>query len=118
MQKAAAQQDAWARRSVLRCMAGKPGRDGWPGLDGGWGRAGPGGGGGRVYSYKKNVHMNRLECSFRAECQGENPVFFTRFFPGCSRFFPHLLYFSRRKNPVKIRGENLVLSRTSLKLSS
>ena len=51
-------------------------------------RAGPGRGAGDVRVPTLNVRRNRLECSFGAEYRGENPVFFTGFFPGDTSFFP------------------------------
>ena len=69
---------------------GGPGLDGWPGLDGG---PGPGRAGGwgdvRVPEYR-----------------GENPVFFTGFFPGSTGYIPRLTNFFPRKNPANSRGKS------------
>ena len=77
-----------------------------PGRAGGWGTC--------VFLHI-SVRRNRLQCRFGAEYRGENPVFFTGFFQGGTRYFPRFIGFFPREKSGEFEGENPVLSRLCLK---
>ena len=64
------------------------------------------GGRGTCVFLHKNVHRNRLECSFRAACQESNRHFSLIFFREVLDFPLNILDFSQGKNPAKSRGKS------------
>ena len=83
----------------------------------GWGPGQGRRGWGTCVFLHKNVRRNRLECSFGAEYRGENPLFFSGFFPrgtcptGYSPRFPE---FSPGKNPANLRGKSGAITGTKM----
>ena len=96
--------DRWAGAG-LECRATMAGLVGIVGRAGMGAGAGQGGWGTCVF-LNKNVRRNRLECRFRAEYQGENPVFFSGFFPRGTGYFPRFPKFSPRKKSGEFKGKS------------